>query len=144
MNVLPFRTVVLAAAALAAALPGVVSAKDQKEAGFVQPANALFMVFANPVEGQDAAFNTWYDKHITDIVRLKEFVRAQRFQMQPRKGRPDPAYKYVIVYEITGDADAALAALGAAVKRGEAEAPDARWVLKTEGMIYRPITGLFK
>lgn len=132
------------AATLALAAPGGAGAKQEDKKGYVAPANTLFMVFANPVEGQDAAFNSWYDKHISDLVRLPEYVRAQRFQMQPRKGRPDPAYKYVILYEIKGDPDAALAALGAAVKRGDVQAPDTRWVLKTEGMAYRPVTGIFK
>lgn len=108
---------------------------------FVGEGNVLFTVYANPVEGKDAEFNTWYDRHMGAIAKLPEFVKAQRFIVQPRANRPNPPYKYVIVYEVKGsDIDAANAAIGAAVKAGKVEAPDMKLILKLESMAYRPFT----
>ncbi len=112
--------------------------------GYISEGDSLFIVFANPVDGKEEAFNSWYDAHMADIVKLPEFVRGQRFRMQSRSGRPDPDFKYMIVYEIAGHPDEALAALGAAVKRGEAEIPNTEFVLKTNAMAYAPITEMMK
>ncbi len=72
-----------------------------------------FMVFANGVEGREEEFNIWYETvHLAEVLTLPGFVSAQRFQLLS-----DPAggTKYLAVYEIAGDPQAALAALGEAV-----------------------------
>ena len=79
----------------------------------VAPQVITFMVFANGVEGREEEFNIWYETvHLAEVLTLPGFVSAQRFQLLS-----DPAggTKYLAVYEIAGDPQAALAALGEAV-----------------------------
>jgi hypothetical protein len=77
------------------------------------PQVTTFMVFANGVEGREEEFNTWYETvHLSEVLTLPGFVSAQRFQLL---GDPAGGTKYLAVYEIAGDPQAALAALGAAV-----------------------------
>ncbi|MBB6123438.1 hypothetical protein [Sphingobium subterraneum] len=141
------RTATLGLAAIAALIAGcsqtMATAKERPAPvqPFVGEGNVLFMVYANPVEGKDAEFNTWYDRHMGAIAKLPEFVKAQRFIVQPRANRPLPPYKYVVVYEVKGgDIDAANAAIGAAVKAGQVEAPDMKLILKLESMAYKAFT----
>ena len=130
---------ILAAAALAVAFtPASASAQQQHThsgagPGLVPQGHNLMMVQANAVSGQDAEFERWYDGHIKDILALPGVVRAQRFKMLPRTGRPNPAWGYVILYEFMGTPDALMAALGTAAKAGKVQLPDKRYVLGTEG-----------
>lgn len=103
------------------------------------PGSSLYFVYANAVEGKDAEFGAWYDQHIRDLMKLPGFVRAQRFKMSPRKGKEDPPFKYLVVYEISGDPDTVLAALGPAVKEGRLQAPDKALVAGVQSSIYAPI-----
>ena len=141
------RTITLGLVALTTLMGGctntVATAKEQSAYAtpFVGEGNVLFSVYANPVEGKDAEFNAWYDRHMGGIAKLPEFVKAQRFIVQPRAGRADPPFKYVIVYEVKGDdIDRALAAIGEAVKAGKVEAPDMKLILKLESMAYKAFT----
>ncbi|HLZ67924.1 MAG TPA: hypothetical protein VKQ29_16995 [Aliidongia sp.] len=73
-----------------------------------------FMVLSDPVAGQDAAYNDWYDnRHLADVLKVDGFVSAQRFRLShqtPPAGIP--ASGYLAIYEIeTDDVDATLAAL---------------------------------
>jgi len=43
----------------------------------------VFAVLTNPVEGREAEFNAWYDRHLHDILRLPGLVSAQRFRLSP-------------------------------------------------------------
>ena len=131
----------LAVVALAALPAGPVIARSPAHAtiGLVPQGANVMLVFANAVAGQDAEFNTWYDTHMQAIMKLPGFVRAQRFQMQPRVNKANPPYGYLIMYEFNGDPDTIIAALGPAVKEGRLQAPDPRWVLKTEAMVYKAV-----
>jgi len=142
-----FRSLTIALAAAAGILGGCATVAAEANAApvapFVAEGDVLFMVYANPVDGKDTEFNAWYDRHMGAIAKLPEFVKAQRFIVQPRSGRADPPYKYVIVYEVRGsDIDGALAAIGAAVKAGKVESPDMNLVLKLESMAYKPFTAV--
>lgn len=131
----PLMALALAALPLLAAAP----AQAHDQVGLVANGNNILFVFANVVEGQEAEFNTWYDKHMQQIMKLPGFVRCQRLLMQSRAGKTDPAFRYVVLYEFKGDPDAVMAALGPAVKEGRLMAPDPRYVLKTESMVYKAI-----
>ncbi len=133
--------IMLAALGLLAAPLQPLAAKPapRTQAGVVPQGTNMMLVFANAVPGQDAEFSTWYDTHMQAIMKLPGFVRAQRFQMQPRVNKANPPYGYLIMYEFNGDPDTIIAALGPAVKEGRLQAPDPRWVLKTEAMVYKAI-----
>jgi hypothetical protein len=77
------------------------------------PQVTTFMVFSDAVEGREEDFNVWYETiHMAEVLALPGFVSAQRFQLI---GDPAGGTKYVAVYELSGDPQAALGALGAAV-----------------------------
>jgi hypothetical protein len=96
----------------------------------------VLVVLTNAVEGQDDAFNKWYDEqHLPDVLAIPGFVAAQRYTIAPDQ-MSDPAlhtHRYLALYEIEGDANAALAGLGKAVEAGmyldPSMAPDAVPVL---------------
>jgi len=72
----------------------------------------IFMVFSNPVAGQEAAYNHWYDnQHAQDVVAVPDFQEAQRFvrsEIQLRVSAPLP--DYLIIYKIvTADLPAVFA-----------------------------------
>lgn len=57
--------------------------------------------FVNPVEGQDEAYNEWYDAvHVPDVLALPGFKRAQRFRLDPFVDEP---MRYLTVYEVEAD-----------------------------------------
>ena len=77
-------------------------------------ATHYFMVLTDPVAGQEAEYNSWYDdRHLDDVLAVDGFVSAQRFRLS-RQAMPSgvPASQYLAIYEIeTDDVDATLAAL---------------------------------
>ena len=71
------------------------------------PETYYFFVFSNPVAGQDARYNKWYnEQHQLDVVSIPGFVTAQRFVMNelPLYRRADLELpKYLVVYKIVTD-----------------------------------------
>ena len=117
-----------------------VAGEQPQKQPFVASGNSLYMVFANAVEGQEAAFNDWYNQHAKAVVQLPGFVRVQRFLMRPREGRADPKFRYLVVYEISGDPSAVHVLIAEAVKAGKVQAPDKRTMLEFEAMTYGALT----
>ncbi len=118
----------------AEAAPKAAPAKvEAQKPGFVSADSKLLVVFANPGEGKDAEFNVWYDKHMQDFMKLPNFVRVQKFKMLSRKGRPDPAFKYLFLFEFKGDQDASFAQIQAAMKNGGLDVADPTVVAKVDG-----------
>jgi hypothetical protein len=68
------------------------------------PETYYFLVFSNPVAGQEAHYNKWYnEQHQLDVVSIPGFVTAQRFVMNdlPLYRRADVELpKYLVVYKI--------------------------------------------
>src|SRR5215470_8862190 len=68
------------------------------------PETYYFFVFSNPVAGQEARYNKWYnEQHQLDVVSILGFVSAQRFVMNdlPLYRRADVELpKYLVVYNI--------------------------------------------
>ncbi len=55
-------------------------------------------VWSEPVEGQEDAYNDWYDNiHLDDVRAIPEFVRATRFIFSSETPTPR---KYLAVYDI--------------------------------------------
>lgn len=78
-------------------------------------AKHMLVVLSNATEGGDKEFNDWYtNTHIGDILRLKGYKAAQRFRFSDRQlGEPEPAYRYLALYEVDGDdLEAAAGSLG--------------------------------
>ena len=73
-----------------------------------------FMVLSDPVEGQEDAYNDWYDnRHLAEVLGVDGFVSAQRFRLSHQKPPAGGAASgYLAIYEMeTDDVDATLAAL---------------------------------
>src|ERR1700722_1379821 len=70
-----------------------------------EPSAYCYMVFSNPVAGQEDVYNKWYDtRHAQDVVAVPGFVTAQRFVLsdtQLRVSKPLP--KYLIMYKVVTD-----------------------------------------
>ncbi len=69
-------------------------------------AKYTFLALTNPVEGKEAEFNEWYDKHhVPDVINVPGFVSGQRFKLADSQfgGEASKAFKYLAVYEIETD-----------------------------------------
>lgn len=54
------------------------------------------IVLSNATEGQDDAFNAWYDDiHLPDVLAVPGFTGAQRFDLAPGE-----AWNYAAIYDI--------------------------------------------
>jgi len=73
------------------------------------------LVFSVPFEGQDDAFNAWYDgRHLDDICALNGFTTAQRFKLHSVAMGQD-MNRYLAIYDLeTDDPERDIAAMFAA------------------------------
>src|SRR6478609_9327118 len=119
------------------ALPLVAAEAPAKaRVGLVPTDSRILIVMANPGEGQDAAFNSYYDTHMQQFMKLPNFVRVQKFKMLSRKGRPDPQYKYMLLFEFKGDQDESFARIQQWIKDGKITMSGPGVVAKLEGTNY--------
>lgn len=101
--------------------------------------NHLYLVFSNAAAGKEVEFNTFYDRHVGDIMKLPGFVSAQRFVLSPR-GPNDPPFKYLTVYELKGKEPApVLAQMGPAGREGRLEAPDKAIVPEVQSSVWTAV-----
>jgi len=82
----------------------------------------IYLVFTGPVEGQENAYNRWYnEEHIPDLMAAPGgFDAAQRWQLgtyQRPGGTPSP-FRYLCTYEIRHDIEETFAAVDAAQASG--------------------------
>lgn len=65
----------------------------------------ILVVLSNARDGEDAAFNDWYDgTHLGDVLNLPGFKAAQRFALSDAQmGRGELPYKYLAIYEVDAD-----------------------------------------
>lgn len=65
----------------------------------------VFVVMTNPTEGQEDAYNAWYDdQHLPDVLKVEGFTAAQRFRLAPiEAGNPNAPYRYLALYEVETD-----------------------------------------
>jgi hypothetical protein len=64
-----------------------------------------FLALSIPKPGREAEVEHWYDhQHIPDCLKLDGFVSAQRFRIDEAPiGAAVPAWKIMVIYEITTD-----------------------------------------
>ena len=86
----------------------------------VRMATNLMLVFSNPAEGKEDAFNAWYEgTHIPEMLGTPGVVAARRYEVAQPEGMPVPPQKYLAVYELEGDLGQVF---GAITERGKSGA----------------------
>jgi hypothetical protein len=78
----------------------------------------LFIALTNPIEGEDDAFNKWYDNtHVPEVLDVPGVVTAQRYDVAdlPVPDDPDlpaqlppPTHRYMVIYELDNDPDVVM------------------------------------
>jgi hypothetical protein len=67
-------------------------------------AQYVFVVYTNPVTGQDTNYHNWYNnQHLSDVTRIAGFVAAQRFEFVPIAGTTQPTHRYLALYTVETD-----------------------------------------
>lgn len=80
------------------------------------------LVFTNPVVGQEARYEQWYEVHVREVVSCEGVVSGQRYRMSPDADLLTPEwmrnhadlpmpFEFLAVYEIEGDLPAAIQAI---------------------------------
>lgn len=92
-------------------------------------AENLFLVLTNPIEGQDEAFNKWYDtQHVPEVLDVPGVVAAQRYDLSeitvPDNGDlpaqlPPPTHRYLVIYELDRDPDTVMSEFLSRVMSGK-------------------------
>ena len=60
-----------------------------------------YIVLTNPVDGQEAEFNRWYDEqHLADVLKVPGFKAAQRFKVAAYES---VNWRYLAIYEFDSD-----------------------------------------
>ena len=77
-------------------------------------AKHVLVALTNAAEGKDEEFNSWYEDHLQDLLKLPGFVSVQRYRLSDAQNSPVTPYRYLAIYELdTEDLEASMAALGA-------------------------------
>jgi hypothetical protein len=62
------------------------------------------IVLTNAIEGRQEEFNDWYTgRHLDDVLAVKGFRAAQRFEFTPGKLGKEAPYRYLAIYEVEAD-----------------------------------------
>lgn len=79
----------------------------------------LFIALTNPIEGEDDAFNKWYDaQHVPEVLDVPGVVAAQRYDITELKvpddedlpaQLPPPTHRYMVIYELDNEPDVVMA-----------------------------------
>jgi hypothetical protein len=78
------------------------------------------LVYSGPVDGLEDEYNDWYERiHLPEVLMVPGIVAAQRFKLHVAEGEPQPAQRYLAIYEFEGDPDVVGAALMAAASTFE-------------------------
>ena len=79
-------------------------------------ARHTFVVFTNPLEGQEDEFNDWYNnQHLADVLAIEGFVAVQRFRLSDTGAGQEFPHRYLPLYEVeTDDLDKVTRALAEA------------------------------
>ena len=87
-------------------------------------ADHLLVAISNALPGREDEYGTWYETvHMPEVLALPGFVAARRFA--PAQAPADGPSRCMAVYEIEGDADAAMSELMNAVRAGKFNMSDA-------------------
>jgi len=65
----------------------------------------IMVVMTNPAEGQDQAYNDWYDNtHLKDVLEIPGIKAATRYRLsEHQRADPPHPYSYLAIYEIETD-----------------------------------------
>jgi hypothetical protein len=103
-----------------------------------------FVVMTNPIEGQEDAYNEWYDKtHLPDVTRVPGVTGARRSRLVQSKAENTP--RYLAIYDIeSDDVQAVLGEISRRAASGEMEISPAlhRPSILTSLYELRPSAGL--
>ncbi len=104
-------------------------------------AKYVFVVFTEPVDGQDAEYNEWYsDVHIPDVLKLDGIVAARRYRLAAMNPPQDGHPPYLALYEIeTDDVSQIPDAIRRAVDEGRMPLSDALDQGKNQTAYYEAI-----
>jgi hypothetical protein len=110
--------------------------------GAATPETYYYFVFSNPVAGQEAQYNKWYnEQHQVDVVAVPGFVTAQRFVMNdlPLYRQADVQLpKYLVVYKIvTDDLEAVFKEVSRRLQTKETKIDPSFDITTTVGYVYR-------
>ncbi len=62
-----------------------------------------YLVYSNPVEGMEDAYNQWYsDVHLKEVLQIEGILSAQRFELTPSQLVEEQEFQYLAMYEIDG------------------------------------------
>jgi hypothetical protein len=103
----------------------------------------IMVVLANAAPGRDDEYNSWYNEsHIPEVLAVPGFVAARRYRLSDAQGvgMPEPTHRYLVVFEIEGDAASAMERLQAEVASGAIVAPDVVDHESVTPWIFTPIT----
>jgi hypothetical protein len=68
---------------------------------------SIFVALSNETEDTDDEFNKWYDEvHIPDVLAIKGYLSAQRFELVPDATIIDASSvtrRYLAIYELEAD-----------------------------------------
>ena len=101
----------------------------------------ILMVQSNAVDGQDDAFNDWYDNvHLGEVLKVPGFTAAQRFRINGDPLAGQSAHRYLAICELeTDNPQASLGALGAAVRSGDINMTDSISTEDVSAVLFEPI-----
>jgi len=95
--------ILLTISLLVVTLMGLGTADAKGAAGGANSKEYFFLVFSNPVDGQEAEYNRWYNnEHGPDVLAIPGFVSGQRFVLSDLQLRAVPRKmpRYLILYRI--------------------------------------------
>lgn len=100
------------------------------------------IVFTNPVEGRDEAYNDWYSTvHIQDVLRIPGVIAAQRFKRRAGADR----WGYVALYDLeTDDPEALIPEIKRRTGEGVFNMSDAISFVDVYSGIFEPVTDIVR
>jgi hypothetical protein len=85
--------------------------------------NNILLVLTRPLPGREEEYHRWYtDVHLAEVLARPGFVSARRFELTGGLDVPDFArseHRYLALYEVEGDAEAAYAYVTREILAGE-------------------------
>ena len=97
---------------------------------------SVMMVLSNPAEGREDEYNEWYDTvHLPEILAVPGVTGATRFALDPEED--GATHRYLAIYEIEGEGDKVLAAIGEAAAAGSIHMSDAIDLTTTEMKVWK-------
>ncbi len=103
----------------------------------------ILVVQSNATTGADDEYNDWYNNtHLGEVLQINGFTAAQRFAAKGDPIAGSSSHRYLAIYEMeTDDPQAALDALGAAVREGSIHMSDAIDTSGVSAVLFEPISG---